>query len=171
MEGEQEEIDADADAEMEGSAQVEEVEEETIVISHELTSKFLDADNKVQKIVGSERRQKELIESLKSGEMNPQKYLTFVEVSRILSENEDYMSSDIRKYFTQHLADLALKMSNMGLKQFENIHTSKFVDIKKATGHMSQKQMEYLRVYVVNYLDQLRKSLKDKDVSTNYLDN
>ena len=100
MEGEQEEIDADADAEMEGSAQVEEVEEETVVISHELTSKFLDADNKVQKIVGSERRQKELIESLKSGEMNPQKYLTFVEVSRILSENEDYMSSDIRKYFT-----------------------------------------------------------------------
>jgi hypothetical protein len=80
-----------------------------------------------------------LIETLKSGELNPQKFLTLIEVSRLLSNEEGYMASDIRKYFTQHLADLALKMSNMGLKQFENIHTNKFVDIKKATGHMSQK--------------------------------
>jgi len=62
-------------------------------------------------------------------------------------------------------------MSNIGLKQFENVHSSKFVDIKKATGHLSTKQLEYLRVYVVNYLDQLKKSLKNSDAATNYLDN
>ena len=36
---------------------------------------------------------------------------------------------------------------------------------------MSVKQQEYLRVYVVNYLDQLKKSLKVKEVYTSYLDN
>ena len=88
-----------------------------------------------------------------------------------MSNEDGYMDSEVRKYFTQHLADLALKMSNIGLKQFENIKDNKFVDIKKATGHMSMKQQEYLRVYVVNYMDQLKKSQKNKDIFTNYLDN
>jgi hypothetical protein len=56
-----------------------------------------------------------------------------------MSNEKGYLQSSVRKYFTQHLADLALKMSNIGLKQFENIHSNKFVDVKKATGHMSQK--------------------------------
>lgn len=89
-----------------------------------------------------------------------------------MSQNDkDYQASAVRKYFTQNLAELALRMSNIGLKQFENVYTSKFVDIKKATGHLSQKQMEYLRVYVVNYLDQLKKSLKNTEIATIYLDN
>lgn len=56
--------------------------DEKIEHTNELTSKLLDEDNKVSKIIGSSKRQAELISSLKSGELNPQKYLTFVEVSR-----------------------------------------------------------------------------------------
>lgn len=48
---------------------------------------------------------------------------------------------------------------------------NKFVDIAKSTGHMSAKQMEYLRVYVVNYLAQLKSSLTNEDILTTYLDN
>jgi hypothetical protein len=94
----------------------------------------------------------------------------FVEVARQLSQNSGYQDSHVRKYFTQHLADLALKVSNLGLKQFEIIHSNKFVDVKKATGHMSAKQLEYLRVYVVNYLDQFNK-FKDSETCLHYLDN
>ena len=90
--------------------------EDKIEFTNELTSKLLDEDNKVAKIIGSSKRQAELISTLKSEELNPQKYLTFIEVSRQMSNEEGYMDSEIRKYFTQHLADLALKMSNIGLK-------------------------------------------------------
>ena len=90
--------------------------EEKIEQTNDLTSKLLDEDNKVAKIIGSSKRQADLIATLKSGELHPQKYLTFVEVSRQMSNEDGYMDSEVRKYFTQHLADLALKMSNIGLK-------------------------------------------------------
>lgn len=58
----------------------------------------------------------------------------------------------MRKFFTSNLSEIALKVSNIGLKHFENINHDKFVDLKKATGHMNKKQLEYLRVFAKNHL-------------------
>jgi|TARA_B110000285_G_C15088788_1_gene597809 steroid 5-alpha reductase family enzyme len=79
----------------------------------------------------------------------------------------------MRKVMTQNMTDIALRMSNMGLKQFNEVNHNKFVDLKKATGHMSQKQMEYLRVFSANYVNCLILSseLKDQEVADTFLDN
>lgn len=127
-----------------------------------LESNLLSDESKerVDKILDSKKRLDKLVESFKDKEnessMDAQVFLIFIEVTRrMIGDKKERFFGDtnMRKVMTQNMTDVALRISNMGLKQFNEVNHNKFVDLKKATGHMSQKQMEYLRVFAANYVN------------------
>ena len=67
----------------------------------------------------------------------------------------------MQDYFINELSDIVLKFSNMGLKQFEAIERKPTgsieglspIDISRACGHMSKKQLQILTVYSQAFLE------------------
>ena len=83
-----------------------------------------------------------------------------------------FKDSVIRKFFTSSICEVALRVSNIGQKHFEAVNSDKFVDLKKATGHMNKKQLEYLRIFGSHHLHQLFTALKfDSEIALIYMDN
>lgn len=54
---------------------------------------------------------------------------------------------------------MALQVSNIGQKQFE---IKESIDLKKSMGHMSKKQISFLRWFVVKHLESGKLSLNNK---------
>jgi len=62
-----------------------------------------------------------------------------LEIARIWineHDTEEYMKFNL-KFIASSAPEISLKLSNMGIKQFEK--NTERIDLKKACGHMSQK--------------------------------
>ena len=60
---------------------------------------------------------------------------------------------------SDYLCQMAIQVSNIGQKQFE---IKENLDLKKSMGHMSKKQISFLRWFVVKYLQSGKLCLNNK---------